>query len=117
MQGSGTYNRFLLEDFLAFLRQCHGQDGRLPPGIAPGNLNVHSTANDLVTKADANQTHAILGKDLLGEVDKLQDPGLVVKRIVFCMRRTISTKNSALRLHQHSLDPVKRMASTSARAG
>jgi hypothetical protein len=60
----------LLEDLLALGAQLNGQYRDLPPVIAAADLDAQCSTQDLVAKADANNSNAILFQKLFGELDQ-----------------------------------------------
>lgn len=84
-KGILPYESVLLEDLFALLGQLDRQYRDLPPPLTSSNLGSCRPSNDLVTKAHANNPNPVLFEQLLCEVDKFQDPGVVVEGVVLCI--------------------------------
>lgn len=91
-----TYKAILLEDLFAFCCELNREHCDLPAVIAPPYFDAQSPSKDLVAKADADDANTILLQQFFCEIDKLQDPWVVVEGVVFCT--FLSNSNHATRL-------------------
>lgn len=80
-----TYETLLLEDVLALCRELDGQYRDFPAVIAPAYFGACSSSQNLVSEADSDDSNAILGQDLVGEIDEFQYPWVASERVVFYM--------------------------------
>lgn len=80
-----TYKSVLLENLLALCSKFDRKHGDLPPIITATHSGTQRAPKDLMTKAYADDTYAVLLEHLFGELDKLQNPRIVVKRVVLCL--------------------------------
>jgi len=79
-----TYQLFNAKQLLALRRQLHGRNTDFPPAIAPANLLIQRAPNDLMAKAHTNQPNPVLCKHCLHKLHQLQNPDIVVERVVSC---------------------------------
>jgi hypothetical protein len=73
-----TYQCVLLEDFLTLRSQFHRQDGNLPSIITSTHFDTQRSSEDLMSEAHTDDTDAVLLEQLLREIDKVEDPWIVV---------------------------------------
>jgi hypothetical protein len=74
-----TYKSVLLEDFFALLRQFHREHRNLPSSLASSDFRTSRPTNNLVAEAHTDNADAILLEELLGELDQLQYPRVVIE--------------------------------------
>ena len=79
---------FRLEELFSFGSEVYVADGDFPgAAFAARYGGAEGTADDLVTVADSDDADAALGKDLLGEGDEIEDPGVGIEGVVSCIRK------------------------------
>lgn len=79
-----TYQLLHPKKPLPLLRQRNIHDRNLPAHLTPIHLDIQSTANNLMSKANPNHPHTVLREDLLRKLDEFQDPRVVVESVIFC---------------------------------
>jgi hypothetical protein len=85
-----TYKRILLEHVLPLGGQFNRQDGDFPAVVRPSDTRSQRTPEDLMPEADADDADAVLLQQLLRKVNQLQNPGVVVERVVFWVSQLCS---------------------------
>lgn len=88
IQGPGsrsitTYKRILLKYLFTLGGKLDWHDRDLPPIIAASDLGSGRSSENLMTEAYANHANPVLLEQLLCEIDKFQDPWVVVEGVVF----------------------------------
>lgn len=83
-EGKESHQCVLLENLLPLRSQLNRQHRHLPPTLTPTHLDARRPPDDLMPKAHTNHPHAILLQKLLRELHQLEDPRVVVKRVVLC---------------------------------
>lgn len=80
-----THQRVNAKDVFTHRGEFQRCDADFPTVSTTVDFGTQCAAYDLVAKADTQDTDARLRlEDLLCEVDQLEDPGVVVERVVFC---------------------------------
>jgi hypothetical protein len=73
----------LLKDFFALCGKLYRQHSYLPPVITASHFGSCGSSEDLMTETYTDNADAVLFEQLFCEVDKLQDPRIVVEGVVF----------------------------------
>ena len=74
-----THHLILFEELLADFSKIHGKNSDLPACIVAAHWRAHCSSDDLMAKADADYSDAILAQQFLCELNQLDDPRIVVK--------------------------------------